>query len=80
MLGGVTSARLIRRLGESTSIGASLVALGVGLAVCAAAPSLPGIYVGVVVLGYALPVFIVAFNTQLQRRAPQRLMGRCWSA
>jgi len=80
VLGGVTSARIIRRLGESRSIAASLVTLASGLGICAAAPSLAGIYVGVVVLGYALPVFIVAFNTMLQRRTPNRLMGRVSAA
>jgi len=80
VLGGVTSARIIRRLGESRSIAASLVTLASGLGVCAAAPSLAGIYVGVAVLGYALPVFIVAFNTMLQRRTPNRLMGRVSAA
>jgi MFS family permease len=33
-----------------------------------------------VVLGFALPVFIVALNTLLQRRTPHRLMGRVTSA
>lgn len=31
-------------------------------------------------VGYALPVFIVAFNTLLQTRTPQRLMGRVSAA
>jgi hypothetical protein len=34
----------------------------------------------VVVLGYALPVFLVAFMTLLQVRTPQRLMGRVSTA
>ncbi|MBA2697468.1 MAG: MFS transporter [Nocardioidaceae bacterium] len=78
--GGVTSSRVIRRVGETTAIGLSLVILAVGLAVCAVSASLAGVFVGVAVLGYALPVFIVAFNTLLQLRTPQRLMGRVSAA
>jgi len=33
-----------------------------------------------VVLGFALPVFIVAFTTLMQRRTPNRLMGRVSAA
>ena len=32
-------------------------------------------FAGIVVLGFALPVFIVAFTTLMQRRTPNRLMG-----
>jgi len=78
--GGVTSSRVIRRLGETSAIALSLVILALGLAICAVAPSLAAVFVGVVVVGYALPVFIVAFNTLLQLRTPQRLMGRVSAA
>jgi MFS family permease len=78
--GGITSASVIRRMGEVHGIGLSLILLAVGLAIAAAAPTLAIVFVGVVVLGYALPVFVVAFTTLLQRRTPGRLMGRVSTA
>jgi MFS family permease len=80
VVGGLTSSPLIKRIGESTAIALSLALFAVGLAGCAAAPWLSGVFVGVVVVGYALPVFIIAFNTLLQRRTPNRLMGRVSAA
>jgi MFS family permease len=80
VLGGVMSARLIRRMGEVGALTVSLVVLAVGLAVCAVSASLAVVYVGVVVLGFALPIFLVAFLTLLQVRTPQRLMGRVSTA
>jgi MFS family permease len=79
VVGGITSAWLIRRTGETGAITLSLVIFAVGLAI-ASAPWLAGMFAGVVVLGYALPVFIVALNTLLQRRTPNRLMGRVSTA
>src|SRR5207342_333388 len=38
------------------------------------------VFLGIIVMGYALPVFIVAFTTLLQRRTPGRLMGRVSAA
>ncbi len=78
--GGFSSSRIVRRLGEANAISASLAAFAIGLAVCAVSRLLSVVFVGVVVLGYALPVFIVAFNTLMQRRTPQRLMGRVSAA
>jgi MFS family permease len=80
VLGGITSARLIRRLGEVRALTLSLVVLALGLAVCAASSNLTVVYAGVVVLGFALPIFLVAFLTLLQLRTPQRLMGRVSTA
>lgn len=80
VLGGLMSARLIRRMGEVGALTVSLVVLAVGLAICAVSASLAVVYVGVVVLGFALPIFIVAFLTLLQVRTPQRLMGRVSTA
>ncbi len=78
--GGLSSSRIIARLGQSAALSASLLCFALGLAVCAVSPWLAVVYVGVVVLGFALPVFIVAFTTMLQRRTPQRLMGRVSTA
>jgi MFS family permease len=80
VMGGLSSARVIRRLGEAESISLSLVLFAAGLAVAAASPWLWGFFCGTVLLGLALPVFIVALNTMLQKRTPQRLMGRVSAA
>jgi hypothetical protein len=80
VIGGLSSAWIIRRLGEAESISLSLVLFAVGLGIAAAAPWLWVFFAGTVVLGFALPVFIVALNTLLQRRTPQRLMGRVSAA
>jgi MFS family permease len=78
--GGLSSSRLIRRIGEGNAVALSLAALALGLAICALSPLLSVVFAGVVVLGSALPVFIVALNTMLQRRTPGHLMGRVSTA
>lgn len=78
--GGISSSAIAKRLGEVNAMAASLVLLAVGLAVCAVTPLLSVVFVGVVLLGYALPVFIVAFTTLMQLRTPNRLMGRVSAA
>ena len=80
VFGGLCSSWVIRRLGEAESISLTLMLFAGGLAMAAASPWLWGFFAGTVVLGFALPVFIVALNTLLQRRTPQRLMGRVTSA
>jgi MFS family permease len=80
VLGGLSSAVIVKRLGEADTITASLFVFALGLALCAASPLLTVVFAGVIVLGFALPVFIVAFNTLMQRRTPNRLMGRVSAA
>ncbi len=80
VLGGLSSTWIIRRLGGTGSISLSLVMFAAGLAIAAASPWLWGFFCGTVVLGFALPVFIVALTTLLQVRTPQRLMGRVSAA
>jgi MFS family permease len=80
VLGGISSAWIIRRLGETASISLTLGLFAAGLAIAAASPWLWGFFCGTVVLGFALPVFIVALTTLLQIRTPQRLMGRVSAA
>ncbi|MDX6365207.1 MAG: hypothetical protein QOK30_283 [Nocardioidaceae bacterium] len=78
--GGLSSSWLIRRIGEGNAVALSLAALAVGLALCAVSPLLSVVFAGVVVLGFGLPVFIVALHTMLQRRTPGYLMGRVSTA
>ena len=78
--GGISSSSIVKRLGEANAMAASLVLLAVGLAVCAVTTILSVVFFGVILLGYALPVFIVAFTTLMQLRTPNRLMGRVSAA
>jgi len=78
--GGLSSPRVIRRLGEAAAICLALVLLAAGLAIAAASPWLWAFLAGTVVVGSGLPVLIVALNTLLQRRTPHRLMGRVSAA
>lgn len=80
VLGGFASPAGDPAAREAESISLSLTLFAAGLAVAAASPWLWGLFSGTMVLGFALPVFIVALNTLLQRRTPQRLMGRVTAA
>ena len=74
--GGLTSARLVRRVGE---VGAGVIGLllmaGSALGM-AASPSIAWVLVSIVFLGISIPYLVVAYLTLLQRRTPQRLMAR----
>lgn len=80
LLGGLTAAAVIKRLGEVGTVG-----LGLGLFVPfylggAVAPSLWVVFPTVVLAGFGLPYLIVAFQTLMQRVTPGELMGRVSSA
>jgi MFS family permease len=75
ILGGVTAAALIHRLGERTVVAIGLVMLGIGLGVMA----VPEVWVVVaceVLVGLSIPWFVVGFVTLRQRLTPNRLQGR----
>jgi MFS family permease len=78
--GGLSSSRLIKAIGEVNALALALATLAAGLGICAVSPLLAVVFGGVVVVGFALPLFIVALNTLLQRRTPHRLMGRVSTA
>lgn len=79
VLGGVTSATIIKRLGERSTVALGLTALGAGLAV-AVVPNVAVVAVCLVVIGISIPWFIVGFATLRQRLTPARLQGRVASA
>jgi len=79
VVGGVLSARLIKRFGEGPVGGIGLVAAAVG-SVLLLVGGLPAVFAGAIVLGASLPPIIVAFMTSLQRRTPMELQGRTSSA
>ncbi|MDT0183346.1 MFS transporter [Microbacterium sp. ARD31] len=80
VVGGVLSARCVRRLGEVATSTLGLVLLGVSALGMAAPPSIAGVLVSIVLFGASLPLLVVAYMTILQRRTPQRLMGRVSTA
>lgn len=78
--GGLTSSWWVRRLGEPTVVAVGLALLG-GSAAAIALTSTLGVVMGAMVgAGYSLPMTFVAFMTLMQRRTPQRLMGRVSAA
>jgi len=79
ILGGVTAAPLVRRLGEQTTAAFGLVLFSAGMLLLTL-PVLPGVLVGCGVAGVGLPWILVAFYTLMQRETPNRLMGRVSTA
>jgi MFS family permease len=77
--GGVTAARLMRRVGD-----VKLVGLGMGLFALGefsfVSSSLPVVLVGTAVAGAGIAWLIVGFATAIQLRSPARLQGRVASA
>lgn len=75
IVGGTTAAALIRRLGEqrAAALGFVLFALGDS---CLVFRSMPVVLGGFVVAGVGVPWLLVALYTLIQRRTPNRLIGR----
>jgi MFS family permease len=73
--GGVTAARLMRRVGDVklVGLGMGLFALGESSFVTS---SLPLVLVGIAIAGAGIAWFIVGFATAIQLRSPARLQGR----
>jgi MFS family permease len=80
IVGGVTAARWVRRLGEAGTVTVSTALLALGLAVVALTSTLWVTLAAVVIFGYSLPLTFIAFMTMLQKRTPQELMGRVSAA
>ncbi|HEU5144984.1 MAG TPA: MFS transporter [Dermatophilaceae bacterium] len=80
VVGGLMASRVVRRYSEPGAVLIGLVVLAMSLWVVAAATGLPALFGAVVVLGWSLPVLFVAYTTLVQRRTPQRLMGRVGTA
>jgi MFS family permease len=79
IVGGITAARVLRRLGDM-----QLVALGMALFAVGeltfASTSLPLVLAGIAVAGAGVAWLIVGFGTAIQLRTPARLQGRVASA
>ncbi|WP_310963858.1 MFS transporter [Nocardioides terrisoli] len=78
--GGLTTSRWVRRLGEPGTVAVGLALLATSVLAIALTSTLAVVLVAVVLCGYSLPMLFVAFTTLLQRRTPQRLMGRVSAA
>ena len=78
--GGLTTSWWVRRMGEPAVQAVGLGLIAASAAAIALTSSLGVVLGAMVVCGYALPMTFVAFTTLLQRRTPQRLMGRVSAA
>jgi MFS family permease len=79
IVGGLTAALLIRRMGERASVGVGLLVLGSGLGL-ALTPSPVVVCIGAVVLGLGVVWSVVGMVTLRQRLTPPRLQGRTSAA
>src|SRR2546423_5117565 len=77
--GGLTAARLLRRLGDATLVGLGMALFAIG-ELSFVSSSLPLVLVGVAVAGAGVAWLIVGFATSVQTRTPDRLQGRVFSA
>jgi MFS family permease len=79
IIGGLTAAPLIRRLGESRLMGLALLILASGAAL-EMPPLLPAVVVGLLLIGLSIPWLVVGIITLAQRLTPPELQGRVYSA
>lgn len=79
LLGGLTSARVLRRLGEIGSMALGVV-LFAPLFLTGITPNLWLAFPTVMIAGAGLPYAIVGLNTLMQRTTPAELMGRTSAA
>jgi MFS family permease len=79
IVGGVTAAAILRRLGEVRTVGIGLGLFGV-CTLLLVVPSLPVVVVGFILAGIGIVWAIVAFNTALQTRTPLAIQGRVSAA
>jgi Na+/melibiose symporter-like transporter len=79
VLGGLTGASLVRRVGERALIATGLGLMTVG-ALLEIPPSPASVVPGVLLFGVSLPWVIVGLTTLVQRRTPSELQGRVYAA
>lgn len=79
VLGGITAAWLVRRVGEQVAVGLGLLLFGLGY-VPLILGNLPVAFAAVVVAGIGLPWALVGLYTLVQRATPWQLMGRVSAA
>ena len=79
IIGGITSAILISRLTERTTMTVGLLLLSAGVSTIAGSSTIL-LLAGAVAAGLAIPWIYVSFATLLQRLTPSQLQGRVSSA
>ncbi len=79
ILGGLTAARAMRRLGDARLVATGIALFGVATATLVVA-SLPVVAAGMLVVGFGIPWLVVGFSTGIQLRTPAALQGRAASA
>ncbi len=79
VLGGLTAAMLVRRIGERALIATGLALMAVG-ALLEIPPSLASVVAGVLLFGLSLPWVIVGLTTLVQRMTSSELQGRVYAA
>jgi predicted MFS family arabinose efflux permease len=77
--GGVTAAKILRRVGEVHLVGLGLALFAVA-DLCLVAPSLPVVLVAGPMAGIGVAWAIVGFSTALQTRTPLAIQGRVSAA
>jgi MFS family permease len=79
VLGGITAAAVVHRLGETTTMALGVALLGLGLG-AVAVPTMVTVTVASILVGVTIPWTMVAFATLRQRTTPARLQGRVSAA
>lgn len=79
VVGGLTAALVLRRMGETRTVGLAL-ALDAAGALALTQASLPVVLAGFAVMGVAVSWLLVGYATARQRLTPPRLQGRVASA
>lgn len=80
VVGGLLVSRMVKRYGEIAVATLGLAVMAVSAAGIALSPTLAVVLAWVVLMGFTLPLLMVAYMTLLQRRTPQRVMGRVSAA
>jgi len=79
LAGGILSSRIVTGLGEGKAVGLGMVLMALGC-LPIAWTSVPLVVVGMLVLGFSIPIIVVAFATLRQRSTPAALQGRTSAA
>jgi Na+/melibiose symporter-like transporter len=77
--GGLSAPTLLRRLGDVRVVGCGVALFAAG-DLALVSTSLPVVLVGIAVAGCGISHLVVAFGTAIQRRTPDALQGRVYSA
>lgn len=79
IVGGLTAAALIARIGERATVGAGLVLMAIGIA-STASGTLVLFCIGIPIGGVGVPWAVIGYVTMRQRVTPARLQGRTSAA